>query len=50
MSPGLKEKNSQVRRCFTLRRFRRELQGVHYETQATDPTEVDLEALSERAN
>lgn len=31
-------------------RFRRELQGIHYEIQATDPTEVDLEVLRERAN
>jgi cofilin len=28
----------------------RELQGIHYEIQATDPTEVDLEVLRERAN
>ncbi|XP_010555867.1 PREDICTED: actin-depolymerizing factor 6-like [Tarenaya hassleriana] len=31
-------------------RFRRELEGIHYEIQATDPSEVDLEALRERAN
>ncbi|KAG4395368.1 hypothetical protein GLYMA_20G209800v4 [Glycine max] len=31
-------------------RFRRELQGIHYEIQATDPTEMDLEVLRERAN
>ncbi|KAL4287825.1 hypothetical protein AHAS_Ahas19G0224900 [Arachis hypogaea] len=31
-------------------RFRRELKGVHYEIQATDPTEMDLEILRERAN
>lgn len=30
-------------------RFRRELQGIHYEIQATDPTEVELEVLKERA-
>jgi len=28
----------------------KELQGIHYEIQATDPTEVDLEVLRERAN
>ncbi|RDX96652.1 Actin-depolymerizing factor 6, partial [Mucuna pruriens] len=28
-------------------RFRRELQGIHYEIQATDPTEMDLEVLRE---
>ncbi|XP_010557113.1 PREDICTED: actin-depolymerizing factor isoform X1 [Tarenaya hassleriana] len=31
-------------------RFRRELEGIHYEIQATDPTEVDLDVLRERAN
>lgn len=31
-------------------RFRRDLDGVHYEIQATDPTEMDLEVLKERAN
>ncbi|XP_010469748.1 PREDICTED: actin-depolymerizing factor 6 [Camelina sativa] len=30
--------------------FRRELHGIHYEIQATDPTEVGLEVLRERAN
>ena len=31
-------------------RFRRELDGVHYEIQATDPTEMDLEVLRDRAH
>ncbi|RAL54559.1 hypothetical protein DM860_001687 [Cuscuta australis] len=31
-------------------RFRRELDGVHYELQATDPSELDLEVLRNRAN
>ncbi|KAK2984985.1 hypothetical protein RJ640_005753 [Escallonia rubra] len=31
-------------------RFRRELQGIHYEIQATDPTEMDLEVIRDRAN
>ncbi|XP_027116571.2 actin-depolymerizing factor-like [Coffea eugenioides] len=31
-------------------RFRRELQGIHYEIQATDPTEMELDVLRERAN
>lgn len=31
-------------------RFRRELDGVHYEVQATDPTEMDIEVIKERAN
>eukprot|EP00250_Pteridium_aquilinum_P032939 c4978_g1_i1 orf=159-578(+) len=31
-------------------KFRRELDGVHYEMQATDATELDIELLKERAN
>lgn len=31
-------------------RFRREFEGIHYEIQATDPTEMDLEVLQDRAN
>jgi hypothetical protein len=34
----------------TKERFRRELDGVHYEIQATDPTEMDLEVLRDRAH
>ncbi|KAE9589728.1 hypothetical protein Lal_00021564 [Lupinus albus] len=30
-------------------RFRRELKGVHYEIQATDPTEMDFEVIKDRA-
>ncbi|GAV64342.1 Cofilin_ADF domain-containing protein [Cephalotus follicularis] len=30
-------------------RFRQELEGIHYEIQATDPTEMDLDVLRERA-
>jgi hypothetical protein len=30
-------------------RFRRELDGVHYDIQATDPTEMDLEVIKDRA-
>jgi cofilin len=31
-------------------RIKQELDGFHYEIQATDPTEVDLEVLRERAH
>ncbi|KAM7259702.1 hypothetical protein ACFE04_015443 [Oxalis oulophora] len=31
-------------------RIRRELDGIHYEIQATDPTEMDLDVIRERAN
>ncbi|XP_051120700.1 actin-depolymerizing factor-like [Andrographis paniculata] len=30
--------------------FKRALDGVHYEIQATDPTEMDLEVIKDRAN
>ncbi|KAK4418392.1 Actin-depolymerizing factor [Sesamum alatum] len=31
-------------------RFKRELDGVHYDIQATDSTEMDLEVIRERAH
>ncbi|KAJ7977248.1 Actin-depolymerizing factor [Quillaja saponaria] len=31
-------------------RFKHELDGVHYEIQATDPSEMDLEVLRDRAH
>jgi cofilin len=31
-------------------RFRHELDGVHYEIQATEPCEMDLQVLMDRAN
>ncbi|XP_073011430.1 actin-depolymerizing factor-like isoform X1 [Typha latifolia] len=31
-------------------RFRHDLDGIHYEIQATDPTEMDLDLLRGRAN
>ncbi|KAK9160269.1 hypothetical protein Syun_006610 [Stephania yunnanensis] len=31
-------------------RFRRTLEGIHYEIQATDASEMDLEVLRERAH
>jgi len=31
-------------------RIRRELDGVHYEIQATDPAEMDIEVIRDRAN
>ncbi|GLJ54941.1 hypothetical protein SUGI_1179540 [Cryptomeria japonica] len=31
-------------------RLRRELDGVHYELQATDPTEMDIHVIRDRAN
>eukprot|EP00249_Psilotum_nudum_P005460 c18897_g1_i1 orf=519-938(+) len=31
-------------------RFRREFDGIHYEVQATDPSEMDIEVIKNRAN
>uniref|UniRef100_A0A7N0UIU5 ADF-H domain-containing protein n=1 Tax=Kalanchoe fedtschenkoi TaxID=63787 RepID=A0A7N0UIU5_KALFE len=31
-------------------RIKSELSGIHYEIQATDPTEIDIEKLQERAH
>ncbi|KAL2649822.1 hypothetical protein R1flu_017950 [Riccia fluitans] len=31
-------------------RFKRELNGIHYELQATDPTEMDIHVIREKAN
>jgi hypothetical protein len=31
-------------------RFRRELDGVHYELQATDASEMDIHVIRDRAN
>ncbi|KAL3702277.1 hypothetical protein R1sor_020299 [Riccia sorocarpa] len=31
-------------------RFKRELDGIHYELQATDPTEMDINVIKEKAN
>jgi cofilin len=31
-------------------RFRRELDGVHYELQATDASEMDIEVIKDRVS
>ncbi|KAI3934001.1 hypothetical protein MKW92_008165 [Papaver armeniacum] len=35
---------------YIQRQVQRELDGIHYEIQATDPDEMELEALRERAH
>ncbi|MCE5166818.1 Actin-depolymerizing factor 11 [Datura stramonium] len=48
-SPSVSRIRSKMLYATSKDRFRRELDGIHYEIQATDPTEVELEVLKERA-
>ncbi|KAK7267364.1 hypothetical protein RIF29_20034 [Crotalaria pallida] len=49
-SPSTSRIRSKMLYATSKDRFRRELDGVHYEIQATDPTEMDLEVIRDRAN
>lgn len=49
-SPSTSRIRAKMLYATTKDRFRRELDGVHYEIQATDPTEMDLEVLRDRAH
>uniref|UniRef100_A0A7C9DGG6 ADF-H domain-containing protein n=1 Tax=Opuntia streptacantha TaxID=393608 RepID=A0A7C9DGG6_OPUST len=49
-APSVARIRSKMLYATSKDRFRRELEGIHYEIQATDPTEVDLEVLQDRAN
>ncbi|KAK1397871.1 Actin-depolymerizing factor [Heracleum sosnowskyi] len=49
-SPATSRIRSKMLYATSKERFRREMDGVHYEIQATDPTEMDLEVLKDRAN
>lgn len=49
-SPSTSRIRAKMLYATTKERFRRELDGVHYEIQATDPTEMDLEVLRDRAH
>ncbi|KAF4387113.1 hypothetical protein G4B88_024685 [Cannabis sativa] len=49
-SPSTARIRSKMLYATSKDRFRRELEGIHYEIQATDPTEMDLEVIKERAN
>ncbi|KAK8709668.1 hypothetical protein V6N13_060681 [Hibiscus sabdariffa] len=48
-SPSVSRIRSKMLYATSKARFRRELEGIHYEIQATDPTEMDLEVIRERA-
>ncbi|KAM7485435.1 hypothetical protein LguiA_001444 [Lonicera macranthoides] len=49
-SPSVSRIRAKMLYATSKERFRRELQGIHYEIQATDPTEMDLEVIRDRAN
>ncbi|XP_011025987.1 PREDICTED: actin-depolymerizing factor-like [Populus euphratica] len=48
--PSTSRIRAKVLYATSKERFRRELNGIHYEIQATDPTEMDLEVIRDRAN
>ncbi|XP_072958488.1 actin-depolymerizing factor 11 [Typha angustifolia] len=49
-SPSVSRIRAKMLYATSKDRFRRELDGVHYEIQATDPSELDLEVLRDRAH
>ncbi|KAL8515795.1 hypothetical protein ACS0TY_014477 [Phlomoides rotata] len=49
-SPSASRIRSKMLYATSKERFRRELVGIHYEIQATDPSEMDLDIIRERAN
>ncbi|GMP88285.1 hypothetical protein CsSME_00040324 [Camellia sinensis var. sinensis] len=49
-SPAVSRIRAKMLYATSKDRFRRELEGIHYEIQATDPTEMDLEVIQDRAH
>uniref|UniRef100_A0A0A9CQ11 ADF n=1 Tax=Arundo donax TaxID=35708 RepID=A0A0A9CQ11_ARUDO len=49
-SPSVSCIRSKMLYATSKQRFRRELDGVHYEIQATDPSELDIEVLRDCAH
>lgn len=49
-SPAVSKIRAKMLYATSKERFKRELNGLHYEIQATDPTEMDLEVIRDRAN
>ncbi|KAL9267889.1 Actin-depolymerizing factor 6-like protein, partial [Drosera capensis] len=47
--PSVAKVHSKVLYAASKDRFRRELKGIHYDIQATDPTELELQVLRQRA-
>ncbi|KAH7859268.1 hypothetical protein Vadar_033899 [Vaccinium darrowii] len=46
-SPSVSRIRAKMLYATSKERFRREFEGIHYEIQATDPTEMDLEVLQD---
>lgn len=49
-SPDVSRIRAKMLYATSKDRFRRALEGIHYEIQATDPTEMDLEVIRDRAH
>ncbi|XP_058101658.1 actin-depolymerizing factor-like [Magnolia sinica] len=49
-SPSISRIRAKMLYATSKERFRRELDGIHYEIQATDPTEMELDVIRDRAN
>ncbi|XP_057855393.1 actin-depolymerizing factor [Cryptomeria japonica] len=49
-SPDVSRIRAKMLYATTKDRLRRELDGVHYEVQATDATEIDIDVIKDRAN
>lgn len=49
-SPAVSRIRSKMLYATSKNSFKRVLDGVHYEIQATDPTEMDLEVIKDRAH
>lgn len=49
-SPDISRVRAKMLYATSKERFRHELDGVHYEIQATEPSEMDLQVLVDRAN
>ncbi|KAF8392202.1 hypothetical protein HHK36_022544 [Tetracentron sinense] len=49
-SPSTSRIRAKMLYAMSKDKLRRELDGIHYEVQATDPTEMDLEVIRDRAH
>ncbi|XP_078162315.1 actin-depolymerizing factor-like [Carex rostrata] len=49
-SPSISRVRAKMLYATSKERFRHELDGVHYEIQATEPSEMDLQVIMDRAN
>ncbi|OAY63438.1 actin-depolymerizing factor 11-like [Ananas comosus] len=49
-SPSVSRIRAKMLYATTKDRFKREIDGFHYDIQATDPSELDIEVLRDRAH